>query len=217
MKKSTIILLIVVIAATAVLIYIFASGILWGNTSFGPSSSETATSAATESAPTQEPSSSPSPTATATMTSSASPSPTVSLEAEDDVEYKDNKLEYDYYDIIDDEEKTEIIEVDTKEPLQYPLSVVAMQFFNKELADSPIKPNSIVLTGSDLSIDFTSAILQAGLGSSVEDSLLNAVADIYLNNIDGLNAVYISVDGGDYSSGHFEFSKNEPFKTKADL
>jgi hypothetical protein len=133
------------------------------------------------------------------------------------VEYKDDKLEYDYYDVADDEEKTAIVEINEQEQLQYPLSVIATQYFNQELNSSPIKPNSVVLTNNELFIDFTSAILQSGLGSSSEDSLLNAIADIYLNNIKDLTAVYISVNGADYSSGHFEFSKDTPFKTRADL
>ena len=220
MKKSTLILLIVVAAAAAVLIYLFASGILWGNTAFGPSSSGSSSATPTNTETTQEPVVSPSPSQTVSATPSASPSPTLSqapIEAEDDVTYKDDKLEYEYYDVADDQEKTEIIEVDETETLQYPLSVIATQYFNKDLAQSPLNPNSIVLTNNNLYIDFTSAILNAGLGSSSEDSILNSIADIYLNNIDGLNGVYISVNGQDYSSGHFEFSKDTPFKTRSGL
>jgi disulfide oxidoreductase YuzD len=210
MKKSTVVLLIVAIAVAAVLIYVFTSGFLWGKNAFAPNFSES------PAVTSQEPSLSPSPL----PAMSPSPTPTASkdtLEAQDNVKYKDDKLQYDYYDVAEDQEKTVIIEVGNQEQLQYPLSVIADQYFNKNLDQSPLKPNSVVLMDNKLHIDFTNAILTAGLGSSSEDSLLNAIADIYLNNIDGLNAVYISVAGRDYSSGHIEFSKDQPYKTRSEL
>ena len=52
------------------------------------------------------------------------------------------------------------------------------------------------------------------MGSTGENSLLEGVANVYLDNMKEVKAVFFSVDGNDYSSGHIEIDKNEPFKSK---
>lgn len=47
------------------------------------------------------------------------------------------------------------------------------------------------------------------VGASIEGLILDAFGQSLLDNISGCNAVSFSVDGEDYSSGHFEFSKDD--------
>lgn len=47
------------------------------------------------------------------------------------------------------------------------------------------------------------------VGASIEGLILDAFGQSLLDNVSGCDAVGVSVDGGDYASGHFEFSKDE--------
>ena len=44
--------------------------------------------------------------------------------------------------------------------------------------------------------------------------MLEAIADAYLNNVEEVNAIYYSVNGEDYSSGHIIQGKDQPFKLR---
>ncbi len=47
------------------------------------------------------------------------------------------------------------------------------------------------------------------VGASIEGLILDAFGQSILDNVSGCNAVGFSVDGGNYTSGHFEFSEDE--------
>lgn len=47
------------------------------------------------------------------------------------------------------------------------------------------------------------------VGASIEGLILDAFGQSILDNVSGCNAVSFSVDGGDYTSGHFEFSEDD--------
>lgn len=80
--------------------------------------------------------------------------------------------------------------------------------------EEKIKANSIIFSNGNLFIDFDESIYNMNLGSSGEGDVLEAIADSYLNNVQDIQAVYYSVNGEDYSSGHIIQSKDQPFKTR---
>jgi cytoskeletal protein RodZ len=220
MKKQWIILTVILVAA-AIVITFFVTKYSMQEAST-PQASESTTSAsgnpsasASESADSSE---LPLPTGTKTVTSyaPATPSPDATeLNGEDPIEYTDNTIEYEYYDISSDSTKTEKETVDEDSgTLETALDIVAQQFFSESLEDSPIAPNSITLQGGNLYIDFTEDIYNTNFGSTAENSLLDSIAAAYLDNTEDITAVYYSVDGKDYESGHIGVPKDIPYQTK---
>lgn len=146
---------------------------------------------------------------------SADPSASAApLTENSEVQYNGNKIDYQYHDEISDTDKSVVVDVDGKSDLKYGLSVVAEQMFGEALENSSINPNSIKLESGNLYIDFKLDIYDLNMGSTGENSLLEGVANVYLDNMKEVKAVFFSVDGNDYSSGHIEIDKNEPFKSK---
>ena len=80
------------------------------------------------------------------------------------------------------------------------------------LADSAIyvTVNQVIRNQDIVIVDFdeTSPPV-AQVGASIEGLILDAFGQSLLDNVSGCNAVSFSVDGGDYFSGHFEFSKDD--------
>lgn len=134
--------------------------------------------------------------------------------SDEKVEYKDNKVEYTYHDIVSDSEKKMEAAADTQSDMKFGLEVVAQQLFGQPLDQSPINPNSISLEDGKLYIDFKASIYEANFGLEGEASMLDNIANAYLNNIPEVTEIYYSVDGGNYSTGHFEISGGTPYLTK---
>lgn len=200
MKKLLIIIFTIIIG-----IFFLSGCIFFNNNEPSVSPSETVQPIAT-----------PTPTATvkpaqATPSPSPSPSPTVSS---DPVTYEDNKIEFEYYDVAEDKMVDATVEVEGTGDVQSAIDAVNDVYIKKVLGDAGIKTNSIVYKDGNIYVDFTDSIYNLNLGSSGESGVLESIADAYLNNVEGIKAVYFSVNGTDYSSGHIEFSKDEPYKTK---
>lgn len=135
----------------------------------------------------------------------------------DSVEYGDGgSIKYRYYDLDSHsyQQSSSAPETEDAQTLESGLAVVANDLFGMELETSPLKPNSITLTNGRLTIDFSSALLNANLGSAGESILLDAISDLYLNNLDGVNAIYFTIDGGDFITDNIELFRNEPYRTK---
>lgn len=80
------------------------------------------------------------------------------------------------------------------------------------LADNAIyvKVNQVTRNGEVVIVDFDATTPPVSqVGASIEGLILDAFGQSLLDNVSGCNAVSFSVDGGDYASGHFEFSKDE--------
>lgn len=80
------------------------------------------------------------------------------------------------------------------------------------LADSAIyvKVNQVTKNGEVVIVDFDAAYPPVSqVGAGIEGLILDAFGQSLLDNVDGCDAVSFSVDGGDYASGHFEFSKDD--------
>ncbi len=188
------------------------SGCAFFNNSDESSSSPSETVQETVAA-TQTPSATMSPMASATPTPSESPSPSPSVSS-DPVTYADNKIEFEYYDVEQDKNVDATVEVEGEGDVQSAIDAVNEAYVKKVLGETGIETNSIVYTGGNVYVDFTDSVYNMNLGSTGESALLESIADAYLNNVEGIQAVYFSVNGYDYSSGHIEFSKDEPYKTK---
>jgi hypothetical protein len=79
-----------------------------------------------------------------------------------------------------------------------------------------IQINSITVNDDALTIDFALGSLPTvAMGSSQEESCLQSIARTFLEQYTDCNTVYFTVNGGSYSSGHFDFSPDEPFPVKA--
>ncbi len=73
-----------------------------------------------------------------------------------------------------------------------------------------VKVNKVSRKNDVITVDFSGdspPVSQVGAG--IEGLILDAFGQSLLDNVFGCNAVSFSVDGGDYFSGHFEFSKDE--------
>ena len=73
-----------------------------------------------------------------------------------------------------------------------------------------VKVNKVSRKNDVITVDFSGdypPVSQVGAG--IEGLILDAFGQSLLDNVFGCNAVSFSVDGGDYFSGHFEFSKSE--------
>lgn len=135
--------------------------------------------------------------------------------SEETVQYKNNTVEYTYYDVAEDTDKKLTVEAPVQSDLKYGLEVVAQQMFDQSLEKSPLRTNSIALEGGKLRIDFTSAIYDdVNFGTAGEAGMLDNIANAYLNNLPEVTAVYYSVDGNNYSTGHFELPANVAYKEK---
>ena len=80
------------------------------------------------------------------------------------------------------------------------------------LADNAIyvTVNQVTINGTVVVVDFEATSPPVSqVGASIEGLILDAFGQSLLDNVKGCNGVSFSVDGGDYASGHFEFSKDE--------
>lgn len=80
------------------------------------------------------------------------------------------------------------------------------------LADNAIyvTVNQVTKSNGRVVVDFSADSPPVSqVGASIEGLILDAFGQSLLDNISECNAVGFSVDGGDYASGHFEFSKDD--------
>jgi len=153
----------------------------------------------------------PSPSPTIETVEIPSPVPEETPGNEEVIKFEDqNRISFEYYDINSDSKIEKEYDTNGKATKETPLEVVNQAL----LGEDAVKANSIVLTNGNLFIDFDESIYDLRAGSSTEGALLDAIADAYLNNIQGIKAVYYSVNGESYATGHYELDKGQPYKTK---
>ena len=72
--------------------------------------------------------------------------------------------------------------------------------------------NEVRVDGQRVYIDFKAADVEAlGLGSGSEGSYFGNLAASIAANIPDIEAIYYSMDGNDFVTGHLWFDKDEPF------
>ncbi|MEA5003745.1 MAG: GerMN domain-containing protein [Christensenella sp.] len=133
----------------------------------------------------------------------------------EDVKYNGKSIKIEYYDLVQQKQVETSYEIqgDEKSP-EVAMEAVNKAYLEGVLGTSGIKTNSVIYSDGNIFIDFTSDIYEISLGSEGEIALLDSIADAYLNNIDAAKAVFFTVDGKGYASGHIEIKKNEAYKVK---
>lgn len=81
------------------------------------------------------------------------------------------------------------------------------------LGSGSVKINGATYSDGNLFVDFDPSIYSLGIGSAGERQVLESIADTYLTNIDGIRAVFYTVNGEPYNSENISTSQNEAFKT----
>ncbi|MDL2236872.1 GerMN domain-containing protein [Christensenellaceae bacterium OttesenSCG-928-K19] len=203
MKKTAKIVLVVIIIAVVVILLAVVLG------SQAKNRQEIAQTEAAENI-----SATPTPTVVPAPTPTPVPTSPLDADAQTPVSFGNNVIEYEYFDVVENETKTIKKEVGEQTLLIQPFKIIAEQFFEKPLDETPIEPNSVELRDDSIYIDLKKSIYTSNLGSSGESAVLESIANSYLNNMEGVESVYISVDGGPYESSHIEFSQYEPYKAK---
>lgn len=153
---------------------------------------------------------SPSISTTPSPTLSASPTPSISG---DPVVYQDNQINFEYYDVAQDKNVDVTVNVNEGASSAAALDAVNTEYIQKVIGADSIQTNSIVFTDGNIYIDFTDSIYDLNLGSGGEAGVLDSIANAYLNNVEGVKAVYFSVNGQNYSTGHIEINKDKPYKS----
>lgn len=86
---------------------------------------------------------------------------------------------------------------------------------NLEVIPKDAKMNSFDITEADGVetgvLDVSKAFVNSNLGSSAESLMLDAVAQTFIENFD-IEQLQITVDGGDYESGHIVLGKGDYLK-----
>lgn len=142
----------------------------------------------------------------------ATPIPRATPGQDEPVAYTGEQLEIKYYDAGQDKTVTEYYDVAEGEGSQAALNAVNDLFLKGAFGE--IGVNEIIHTDGNIFIDFDDSIYNLSAGSASEYPALEAIADAYLNNVEGIKGVYFTVNGSGYSSMNLEFDADEPFKMK---
>lgn len=147
------------------------------------------------------------PTVVPVMTATPGPSETF--------RYESDTIEVRYYDMTEQKEASTTVPV---EDVTDPQAVIAA--VNSALPDlvgsGQLRIDAYNFSGGNLFVDFDPSIYELGLDSGSEHELLEAVADTYLTNVDGIRAVYYTVGGEPYMSEHTQLNANEAYKVLID-
>ncbi|MEG0630765.1 MAG: hypothetical protein RR459_07585 [Christensenellaceae bacterium] len=144
------------------------------------------------------------------------PLPTATAGKNENVPYKDKQsIEVKYYD--EGSQKTVVKEYKPAKNAgnaQAAMDAVNETISKDLLGGKKLETNTVVYTDGNAFIDFKGTVYDKMSMSAVENSVLEAIADAFLNNVDGIKGVYYSVDGKPYSSQHIEIPQDQPYKTK---
>lgn len=72
--------------------------------------------------------------------------------------------------------------------------------------------NTVTINGNSAYVDFNEDEAPlAGVGSAEETMILESISKTLASSFPEIKQVYLTVNGGDYVSSHYEFSKDEPY------
>ena len=148
----------------------------------------------------------PEPVATAT------PVPRATAGESEEVKYNGNSIEIVYNDPEDGQTYTESYDAGENAGADAALNAVNELILKGKFGD--IGFNNVVKTGSNVFVDFDDSVYNLAQDPLLEYPSLEAIADAYLNNVDGVTGVYFTVNGEGYSSMNIEYDADEPFKMK---
>lgn len=142
----------------------------------------------------------------------ATPVPRATAGENESVIYNNNEVEIVYNDPEDGQTITETVAVGEDAGADAALNAVNELILKGKFGD--IGYNNVVRTGGNVFVDFDDSVYNLAQDPLLEYPVLEAIADAYLNNIDGVTGVYFTVNGEGYSSMNLEYGADEPFKTK---
>lgn len=85
--------------------------------------------------------------------------------------------------------------------------------FADVLGKQNLRIQSATYSDGNLFVDFDPSIYDLNIGSAGEREVLESVADTYLTNINGIRAVYYTVNGEPYQSENVQLAENEAYKS----
>ena len=91
--------------------------------------------------------------------------------------------------------------------------LLSAQSLSAALGDTRIEVAGVTFEDGDLTVNFAPSIYSLGLTSGDEQQILDSIADTYFANVEGLRAVYYTVDGRPYESDHIQLAPGEPYRT----
>lgn len=145
-----------------------------------------------------------------TVIETATPGPAESFAYTDE-----DQITVQYYDMeTEQEQQVQYPVTDATDPLAVVDGVTAA--LHDVLDGQHIKVSSTNYSDGNLFIDFDRSIYDLGMSSGEENQVLNSIADTYLSNVEGIKAVYYTVDGATYQSEHTQLAPGEAYKTSAD-
>ena len=143
---------------------------------------------------------------------SVSPSTSVSPQK---IEYKNEEtITYKYYDVAQEKTITGEYQIPDAPDEKSALDAINQMLVKGILGQNSIEVNSIKMAGGNITVDFSDSIANLNLGSSGEVAVLDSIADTYLDNVDGAKAIYYTINGEPYASGHIQLYPGEAYKTK---
>lgn len=142
----------------------------------------------------------------------ATPVPRATAGESEDVTYNSNVIEVVYNDPEDGKTYTESYDAGENAGADAALDAVNELLLKGKFGD--IGFNKVVKTGSNIFIDFDESVYNLEQYPLLEQPTLEAIADAYLNNVEGVTGVYFTVNGSGYSSMNIEYDADEPFKMK---
>lgn len=125
-----------------------------------------------------------------------------------------NTITVTYYDMEEEREAS----------TQYPVSDPAdphevidgvTRTLSEVLGNDRIEVQGATYSEGNLFVDFDASIYDLALTSADEHQVLDSIADTYLANVQGIRAVFFTVEGDPYSSEHTQLAEDEAYKTAA--
>ncbi len=142
------------------------------------------------------------------------PAPTQTTEAPqetDNPEQSNEKKEISIYTINDDTLESEPVTVEVAEKLT-PETVVAAAVKSLEEHSLTIGIHSVTQEADTVIVSFKKdSAPVVGVGSGVEETILNCISDSLIDNIDGCKNVIFRAEDGPYESGHLAFEMDEVY------
>ena len=126
-------------------------------------------------------------------------------------EQSDEKKEISIYTINDETLESEPVTVEVEEALT-PETVVTAAVKSLEEHSLTIGIHSVVQEGDTVIVSFKADTApMVGVGSGVEETILNCISDSLIDNIEGCNKVIFRGQDAPYESGHLAFEMDEVY------
>lgn len=136
-----------------------------------------------------------------------------SEDATDQLTFNGDALTISYYDFNEGKEVTQQYDLAGGTDATLPLAAVNEFYIVGSIGMDEIQANSVTFLNGNIFVDFKGDTISSLRGAE-ETTVLEAIAQAYLDNVEDAEAVYYSVDGQDYESENLFQSINDPYMKK---